>query len=111
MKSHVDLGTEFLKDEPRVDWHNKAVFNFRKKRDATVRSIPEWEELRQHASLVKEHVIAHLDEYLLEFEKNAIANGVQVHWASSAEEHNQIVHSIIDRHQATHCLLYTSRCV
>ena len=40
MKSHVDLGTEFLKDEPRVDWHNKAVFNFRKKRDATVRSIP-----------------------------------------------------------------------
>ena len=101
MRSHVDLGTEFLKDEPRVDWHNKAVFNFRKKRDLTVRSIPEWEELRQHASLVKEHVIAHLDEYLLEFEKNAIANGVHVHWASSAEEHNQIVHSIIDRHRAT----------
>lgn len=101
MISHVDLGAAYLKDEPRVDWHNKAVFNFRKKRDATVMSIPEWEELRNHASLVKEHVIAHMDEYLIEFEKNAISNGVQVHWASTAEEHNKIVHDIIERHQAT----------
>ncbi|MEP7269518.1 MAG: lactate utilization protein B [Saprospiraceae bacterium] len=100
MTNHVDLGTEYLKDEPRVDWHNKAVFNFRKKRDIVAKSIPEWEELRDHASAIKNHVLANLDEYLEMFESNAQANGVQVHWAADAKEHNEIVHSIIQKHHA-----------
>lgn len=99
--NHVDLGTAFLQDEPRVDWHNKAIFNFRVKRDRIAKSIPEWEALREQASKTKEYVLSHLDELLVEFEKNATANGVHVHWASTTQEHNEIVHSIISRHQAT----------
>lgn len=36
-----------------------------------------------------------LDDYLVEFEKNALNNGVKVHWASNAEEHNQIIYNIL----------------
>jgi L-lactate dehydrogenase complex protein LldF len=40
-----------------------------------------------------------LDEYLLQFEAKAKANGVQVHWAANADEHNRIVHTILQAHK------------
>src|SRR5262249_42023929 len=42
--------------------------------------IGEWEELRALASAIKEHTLPRLDEYLGQFEANAHANGVHVHW-------------------------------
>ena len=36
-----------------------------------------------------------------EFERNAIANGMVVHWARDAAEHNQIVYDILSTHGAT----------
>ena len=59
----------------------------RKKRDREAHAIPEWEELRQLASDIKEHTLTHLGDYLEEFERNAIKNGAQVHWAKDAAEH------------------------
>ena len=53
----------------------------RQKRDGEMHGIPEWEELRALASAIKEHTLTHLDEYLEQFEANAKANGVVVHWA------------------------------
>jgi L-lactate dehydrogenase complex protein LldF len=46
---------------------------------------------------IKEHTLTHLGDYLEEFEKNATANGMVVHWARDAAEHNQIVHDILQR--------------
>ena len=48
-------------------------------------------ELRTLASGIKEHTLTHLGDYLEEFERNATANGMVVHWARDAAEHNQIV--------------------
>src|SRR6185295_5094600 len=48
------------------------------------------------ASQIKEHVLSNLHDYLLEFEKKAQQNGITVHWAADAEEHNKIVYSIIE---------------
>ena len=62
--------------------------------------IPEWEELRSLASAIKEHTLTHLGDYLEEFEKNAIKNGAQVHWAKDAAEHNQIVFDIMSARNA-----------
>ena len=62
------------------------------------RSIPEWELLRETASEIKNNVLDNIHEYLLQFEANAKANGVIVHWAANGEEHNQIVHSIMEKH-------------
>lgn len=70
----------------------------RSNRDKGVAKISQWEELREAASQIKLDVLSNLDIYLEEFEKNALANGVQVHWAEDAEEHNQIVHGILKRH-------------
>ena len=46
--------------------------------------------MREAASKIKEHTLSKLDEYLIEFEEKAIANGIHVHWADDAEEHNRI---------------------
>ncbi len=45
-----------------------------------------YERARDQGRDLKDHVLAHLDYYLEQFEANATANGTQVHWASSAEE-------------------------
>ncbi len=92
---HAIKAKKFNEDEPNVTWHDETLWFVRHKRDISSKSIPEWEELRSMASAIKSNVLSHLDDYLLEFEKNAKANGIQVHWAADAEEHNQIVYQII----------------
>src|SRR5271165_6441076 len=60
-------------------------------RAAAVSRFAEFEATRGRARLIKDHVIANLDHYLVEFEKNAIASGAKVHWARTSEEASQIV--------------------
>jgi L-lactate dehydrogenase complex protein LldF len=69
-------------------------------RDEAAYGIEECEQLRSIASGIKEHTLTHLADYLEEFERNATNNGVIVHWAKDAEEHNRIVHEILDSHGA-----------
>lgn len=99
MSSHAKAAAAFLKDTKRVDWHDKALFAVREKRDIMSKQIPEWEDLRSAASAMKEHTLTHLNHYLELFEKNATANGMIVHWAKDAEEHNRIVYDIIKKHE------------
>ncbi|HTF29537.1 MAG TPA: lactate utilization protein B [Flavitalea sp.] len=94
-KDHPALAEAFIKDEERVDWHDGALWYIREKRDIASRQIPEWESLREAASDIKSNVISNLHNYLLQFESNLIKNGVIVHWADNAEEHNEIVYSIL----------------
>ncbi|MGI2260135.1 lactate utilization protein B [Shewanella sp. GXUN23E] len=103
--SHSNQGTHasraeiFCRDESRVDWHSRALWLMREKRDRAASAIPEWESLRQLGSEIKLHTLTHLSQLLETFERNCIANGISVHWASTAAEHNQIVHDILSRHQ------------
>ena len=98
---HASNSTEFNKDEARVDWHDETLWFIRQKRDKVAHQIPEWELLRETASNIKSHTLSKLYDYLIEFEKNATANGIQIHWAKDAEEHNQIVHQLLQKHQIT----------
>ena len=45
-----------------------------KRRKAHIDRLPEFEALREEAKAIKEHALAHLDFYLEEFERKAIAN-------------------------------------
>lgn len=99
MTDHAQKAAQFISDERRTDWHDEALWLIRAKRDKVAHAIPEWEQLRELASQIKEHVLANLDQYLEQFEARAIAHGVQVHWAADAEEHNRIVHSILEGRQ------------
>ena len=62
-----------------------------RKRAAAVAAFPEFGAARARGKQIKDHVIAHLDHYLETFERNAIASGSKVHWASSADEATAIV--------------------
>ena len=94
-KNHAELALEFNKDVDRVDWHDETLWFIRQKRDKIAHQIPEWEALRESASQIKNNVLSNLHDYLLQFESNAMANGMVVHWAANALEHNQIVHRLI----------------
>jgi len=94
---HSKAGEAFLKDKEHASWHNESLWFVREKRDKVSKDIPEWEELRELSSRIKMHTVSHLDTYLEQFTKNAEANGVIVHWATDASEHNEIVYGILHK--------------
>lgn len=96
---HAKAAEEFIKDDARTHWHDETLWHVREKRDQSAQGIPEWETLRDTASSVKEYVLSHLDELLLQFEENAKANGVEVLWAKDAQEHNEHVYNILKENQ------------
>lgn len=95
---HAEAATSFIKNKKQEQWHNETLWMVRQKRDNLAMHIPEWEELRQLSSKIKMHTVTHLDEYLDKFSQNAESNGVIVHWAKNAEEHNQIIYDILKKH-------------
>jgi L-lactate dehydrogenase complex protein LldF len=95
IKDHAELAEEFNRDEERVNWHDETLWWIRKKRDNIVHKLPEWEQLREAASQIKLNVLSDLHNYLQQFEANATANGIIIHWAADAAEHNHIVHSLL----------------
>lgn len=93
--SHAGLANEFVRDQERAHWHDRALWFVRQKRDRMTKSLPEWERLRESASRIKAHTLSQLPKYLEQFEENATRLGAKVHWAKDAEEHNEIVHGIL----------------
>ncbi len=92
---HSQAAARFTKDEARTRWHDETLWFVRQKRDRAASTVPDWEILRSTASQIKSHTLSNLSEYLIEFEKNATKNGIKVHWAADAHEHNEIVYSIM----------------
>jgi L-lactate dehydrogenase complex protein LldF len=94
---HADAAALFIADEERTAWHNETLWLVRKKRDQAAQQVTDWEWLRSRASAIKDHTLSKLDEYLLEFERNAIANHIHIHWARDGREHNEIVLKLIHK--------------
>src|SRR6202043_3097772 len=88
----------FIALEVHESTHDRLVWGMRQNRDKEVAGVPEWEELRERASRIKEHTLTHLDHYLEEFETNATKLGTHVHWARDADEHNATVFDILESH-------------
>jgi L-lactate dehydrogenase complex protein LldF len=98
---HAEASSKFIEAAHHVEFHDKRLWDLRQKRDRESQALPEWEQLRVLASGIKEHTLTHLADYLEQFERNATANGIVVHWARDAAEHNQIVFDIMAARQAT----------
>jgi L-lactate dehydrogenase complex protein LldF len=92
---HAEAASEFIAAKGHQEFHDRRLWDLRLKRDREARGIPEWEELRNLASQIKEHTLARLSDYLEEFEARAKENGAHVHWARDATEHNQIVYDVL----------------
>ncbi len=99
--NHPDAAADFLKDRPHAKWHDSAIWWVRQKRDVQSQMLPEWEALRHMADRIKAHTLSRLDEYLAQFADNAERNGVTVHFAAHAQEHNAIVHRILAAEKVT----------
>jgi len=96
----AEAAERFIAAPEHERMHDARLWDLRQKRDREMHGIEEWEELRALASGIKEHTLTHLDEYLEQFEARARANGIEVHWARDAAEHNHIVHAILRDHGA-----------
>ncbi|MGH7155956.1 MAG: lactate utilization protein B [Acetobacteraceae bacterium] len=90
-----EAADRFMAAPVHAKMHDERLWDLRGKRDREMHEVIEWEELRALASAIKEHTLTHLDHYLEEFETNARANGVHVHWAQDASEHNETVLGIL----------------
>ena len=97
---HTKAADRFIANKEQETWHNETLWMVREKRDRMAMAIPEWEHLRELAAKVKMHTITHLDQYLEKFVSNAESNGVIIHWAKDAKEHNEIVYGILSEHNA-----------
>jgi L-lactate dehydrogenase complex protein LldF len=60
-------------------------------------ALADSDKLRDHAKRIKEHTLAHLDQYLEQLEDSVYKTGGHVHWAGTAEEARQIVLEIADQ--------------
>jgi len=69
-------------DTARRTFVRRALRGYEIKRDETKATFVDWERARDAASRIKAEAIAHLDDYLCEFERTFTARGGQVFWAS-----------------------------
>src|SRR6185312_1273507 len=92
---HAKAAGAFLQKADHVAFHDNRLWDLRSKRDAQAHGIPEWETLRDLASGIKEHTLSHLAASIDPFVTQAQKNGVVVHFAADAEEHNAIVHKLM----------------
>jgi L-lactate dehydrogenase complex protein LldF len=84
------LGDEQLRRNLRV-----ATHTIRAKRAVVVAERPDWEELREAGRAIKERVLRHLDDYLVEFEQAVEWAGGSVHWARDADEACRAVAAVV----------------
>jgi L-lactate dehydrogenase complex protein LldF len=77
--------------------HNlaRATSTIRARRAQAVSELADWEELREAGRAIKERVMRHLDDYLLELEASVQKAGGVVHWARDAHEANAIVCDLV----------------
>jgi L-lactate dehydrogenase complex protein LldF len=78
----------------------KATGTIRAKRAAAVAEVPEWEALRTAGAAIKDDVLLHLDDYLVQLEASLTARGATVHWARDAAEACAIVAAVAAAHGA-----------
>ena len=72
----------------------RATTTISDRRDAALDEVPNWQEWRERARLIKAHVLENLDTYLEQFESNAKRRGATVHWARNAQEAIDLIFDI-----------------
>jgi L-lactate dehydrogenase complex protein LldF len=80
-----------LQNESLKSALSKVKSGFIGKRSAAVALVPEWQQIRNEARLLKNHVLENLDHYLLAYERAVQANGGHVHWANTSAEASDII--------------------
>jgi len=85
--------TAFANPE-RVQATSGAAYRFFEGRERVLATLPDADATRDLGRAIRAHTIAHLDQYLTQFEANLQAAGGQVHWARDSAEAQAIVKEI-----------------
>jgi L-lactate dehydrogenase complex protein LldF len=97
----MHLTSSLAADPTRAARHDAAAWHLRQKRDRAAAQVPDWEQLREHASALRAHVLDHLPALLAHFIAQAKDAGWTVHCAAEREDLNRIVHGLLMAHGAT----------
>jgi len=76
----------------------KAMDSLSLKRKAVFPDRALFEQMRGVSQAIRQRSLAHLPELLEQLERQCTANGIQVHWAETTTEGNQLIQDIILRH-------------
>jgi L-lactate dehydrogenase complex protein LldF len=76
----------------------RAMDSLMEKRQALFPDVDELESLRRRCMQIRAHALANLPDLLEQLELRCSENGIQVHWAETTEQANDLVHEILQRH-------------
>ncbi|MDD6651947.1 MAG: LutB/LldF family L-lactate oxidation iron-sulfur protein [Eggerthellales bacterium] len=96
--------TKCLQDDFKHNAIKQAQEALGSKRSQLVAEMPEWENLREAAKVIRQHVTDNLDYYLKEFVENTTARGNKVHFAPTADDALCEILDIFAEHNATSCV-------
>ncbi|MCV4269884.1 LutB/LldF family L-lactate oxidation iron-sulfur protein [Pseudomonas capsici] len=94
-RAHEALGDKQLRGNFR-----RAMDSLMTKRAAAFSDPEEREDLRALGNAIRARALSKLPDLLEQLERNLIRNGVNVHWAETVEQANDIVLSIVNAHEA-----------
>src|SRR5207253_104662 len=77
---------------------NRATDRFQTMRVTALSSLPDADDVRDRARLIRAHTLSRLDSYLEQFASNVEKAGGHVHFASDANALNEIVKEIARTH-------------
>jgi L-lactate dehydrogenase complex protein LldF len=90
-----------LKDTQLIRNIQSAMDTLVLKRKTVFSDAAEIEKLRALGNSIKTNALGKLPELLQQLEEKCTANGIQVHWAETIPEANQLVLDIMKSHGAT----------
>ncbi|HEY0946865.1 MAG TPA: LutB/LldF family L-lactate oxidation iron-sulfur protein [Opitutaceae bacterium] len=91
----IDQYAAHLRSDTRAAVYDGSKKGYEARTRVLFDHYPDPNRLRHLAGGIKQHVVENLDTYLPQVEAKLQANGVKVHWASTAETANQAVLSIL----------------
>lgn len=96
--------TECLKDDFKHEAIKKAQEALGANRNRLVAEMPEWENIREAAKQIRQHVTENMDYYVKQFVENTTARGNKVHFAPTAEDALCEIFDIFEEANATTCV-------
>jgi L-lactate dehydrogenase complex protein LldF len=78
-----------------------ATRGIRRKRNAVVAEVQDWEELRAAGEAIKRDAMRRLDVLLEQLEAAVTRSGGKVHWARDAAEANAVIGDLVAGHDAS----------
>ncbi len=98
----LDNASAALKDTEKAQRRDLLALFTPLMRQAAMTDFPQFDEERQYVKQIRQHSLDNLDHYLAQFEKQALRNGNQVHFARDGDEMNSIVLDICQQQDARH---------